>query len=115
MFHTQLQYIVVSPPLVLISLSWLYLGPKQTSHGEGANIVASKIDDPSNPVSALNHHLSANASIPSDTPFFAFETDTGGWAPMMRPWFSNRCNEVVPLNFGTSTKVHQHQTLLQWQ
>ncbi|KAG1834998.1 hypothetical protein F4604DRAFT_1505732, partial [Suillus subluteus] len=25
---------------------------------------------------------------------FAFETDTGGWAPMTHSWFLNCCNEI---------------------
>ncbi|KAG1842573.1 DNA breaking-rejoining enzyme, partial [Suillus tomentosus] len=74
---------------IVLTIPWT-----KTSHGEGANLVASIINDPSNPVSALNHHLSANASIPGDAPFFAFETESGGWAPMTRPWFLNRCNEI---------------------
>jgi hypothetical protein len=45
------------------------------SHGEGASIIASGMDDPSNPVSAIAHHLSANASVPDIAPFFAFKTD----------------------------------------
>jgi hypothetical protein len=65
----------------------------KTTHGDGADIVATKIDDPTNPFNALIHHLSANASIPPDAPFFAFETPAG-WEPMTRTWFLKRCNDI---------------------
>jgi hypothetical protein len=76
-------------PFIILSIPWT-----KTTHTDSANIVASGVDDPSNPVLALVHHLSANSSVPGIAPFFAFETDSGGWAPMTRTWFINRCNEV---------------------
>ncbi|KAG2136340.1 uncharacterized protein EDB93DRAFT_1242404 [Suillus bovinus] len=66
----------------------------KTTHGEGTNLIASGVEDPSNLVSAIMHHLSANASVPDSAPFFAFETDQGSWAPMIWTWFVNRCNEI---------------------
>lgn len=65
----------------------------KTTHGEGADIVATKLDDPTNPYDALVHHLSANSSVPPHAPFFAFETPDG-WSPMTRTWFITRCNNV---------------------
>jgi hypothetical protein len=49
----------------------------QTMHGDGEDIVATKIDDITNPYNALVHHLSANASIPNHTPLFSFKTEQG--------------------------------------
>lgn len=63
-------------------------------HGDGADIVASKIDNPTNLVTALDHHLSANSNVPPPAPFVAYETAGGGWAPMTRPWFLACCNQV---------------------
>ncbi|KAG2096757.1 DNA breaking-rejoining enzyme [Suillus discolor] len=76
-------------PLLILKIPWT-----KTSHGEGASIVASGVDDPSNPISAIIHHLLANALVPEAAPFFAFKTDHGSWAPMICPWFLNRCNEI---------------------
>jgi hypothetical protein len=76
-------------PFIILSIPWT-----RTTHTDSANIVASGVDDPSNPVSALVHHLLANSSVPGIAPFFAFEMDSGGWAPMTRTWFINRCNKV---------------------
>ncbi|KAG2748548.1 DNA breaking-rejoining enzyme [Suillus brevipes Sb2] len=66
----------------------------KTTHGEGADIIASKLDDPTNPVSALNHHLAANVAIPDSAPLFAFETSDGNWSPLTRKWFVDRCNQI---------------------
>ncbi|KAG2140217.1 DNA breaking-rejoining enzyme [Suillus bovinus] len=76
-------------PYIILTIPWT-----KTTHGEGANLIASGVEDPSNPVSAIMHHLSANASVPDSAPFFAFKTDQGSWAPMTRTWFVNRCNKI---------------------
>ncbi|KAG1851985.1 hypothetical protein C8R48DRAFT_749849 [Suillus tomentosus] len=78
---------------IVVTIPWT-----KTTHGDGANIVASHINDQSNPVLAINHHLLANSSVPADAPFFAFETENGGWSPMTRTWFMNRCNQVWKQN-----------------
>ncbi|KAG1812021.1 DNA breaking-rejoining enzyme [Suillus variegatus] len=54
----------------------------KTTLGTGAKIILSRVDDISNPVSALNHHISANTIVPPHAPLFAFETASGRWAPM---------------------------------
>lgn len=46
------------------------------------------------PLTALRHHLSANTLIPNTAPLFSFETADGTWAPMTKPWFMSRCNDV---------------------
>ena len=46
------------------------------------------------PLSALRHHLSANALVPSSAPRFTYKTVDGGWAPMTKSWFMDRCNAV---------------------
>lgn len=63
-------------------------------HGEGADIIASKLDDPTNPVSALSHHLAVNVAIPDSAPLFAFETSDGNWSPLTRKWFVDCCNQI---------------------
>ncbi|KAG0705616.1 DNA breaking-rejoining enzyme [Suillus ampliporus] len=76
-------------PFIVLRIPWT-----KTTHGEGADIVASKVDDITNPVSALEHHLSANVNIPPTAPFFAYENTSGGWTTLTRPWFLARCNQV---------------------
>ncbi|KAG1867443.1 DNA breaking-rejoining enzyme [Suillus tomentosus] len=76
-------------PFIVFHIPWT-----KTTHGDGTNIVASKIDDLTNPVTALNHHLSANSAIPPTAPFFTYETARGGWMPMTRPWFLAHCNWI---------------------
>ncbi|KAG2084075.1 uncharacterized protein F5147DRAFT_748845 [Suillus discolor] len=66
----------------------------KTTLGAGAKIILSHVDDFTNPVTALNHHISANAIVPPHAPLFAFETASGGWAPMTRLWFLTCCNQV---------------------
>ncbi|KIK48498.1 hypothetical protein CY34DRAFT_785608 [Suillus luteus UH-Slu-Lm8-n1] len=81
-------------PLNRTPYSVLHIPWTKTTHAAGADIIASKLDDPTNPVVALNHHLASNASVPLSAPFFAFETRDGSWAPLTRPWFLSRCNQV---------------------
>ncbi|KAG1734051.1 uncharacterized protein EDB91DRAFT_1299200 [Suillus paluster] len=76
-------------PFIVFHLPWM-----KTTHGDGADIVASKIDNLTNPVSALNHHLAANSNVPPDAPLFAYETAGRSWASMTRPWFLARCNQI---------------------
>jgi len=71
-----------------------YIPWTKTTHRNGADIIASKIDDLTNPVTTLNHHLSANLNILTTAPFFAYETAGGGWIPMTRPWFLACCNQI---------------------
>ncbi|KZT11986.1 DNA breaking-rejoining enzyme [Laetiporus sulphureus 93-53] len=61
---------------------------------DGTVIIVSHLDDPTSPVPALRHHLAANATVPTHAPFFAYETASGGWAPLTRTWFLERCNKV---------------------
>ncbi|KAG2062848.1 hypothetical protein BDR04DRAFT_1164559 [Suillus decipiens] len=46
-----------------------------------------------NPYDAFVHHLSANLSVPSQAPLFAFKTEQG-WLPMAKSWFFTRFNDV---------------------
>ncbi|GLB38818.1 hypothetical protein LshimejAT787_0506830 [Lyophyllum shimeji] len=66
----------------------------KTTAQEGADISVTARDHLTCPLSALRHHLAANTAIPSTAPLFAFETADGGWAPMTKPWFMDRCNAV---------------------
>jgi hypothetical protein len=76
-------------PYTVFHIPW-----SKTTHGSGADIIASKLDDPTNPVTAFNHHLDANAAVPASAPLFAFETSNGNWSPMTRSWFLSRCNSI---------------------
>ncbi|KAG2338158.1 hypothetical protein BDR05DRAFT_978282 [Suillus weaverae] len=76
-------------PFIIFHIPWT-----KTTHSEGADIVASKVDDLTNPVTALEHHLSANTNVPLSALFFAYELAGGGWAPMTRPWLLARCNHI---------------------
>ncbi|THH17690.1 hypothetical protein EUX98_g9078 [Antrodiella citrinella] len=67
----------------------------KTTKQAGADIVATENDDATSAITALRHHQNANHAVPSSAPLFAFETaDQQGWAPMTKPWFLDRCNEV---------------------
>ncbi|KAG0707158.1 DNA breaking-rejoining enzyme [Suillus ampliporus] len=67
---------------------------RHTTHGEGVDIIASKLNNIINPISALKHHLSVNINIPPTTPFFAYKNTSGGWTMLTCPWFLARCNQV---------------------
>ncbi|THH14019.1 hypothetical protein EUX98_g9656, partial [Antrodiella citrinella] len=67
----------------------------KTTKQAGADIVATENDDATSAITALRHHQNTNHAVPSSAPLFAFETaDQQGWAPMTKPWFLDRCNEV---------------------
>jgi hypothetical protein len=66
----------------------------KTQRHSGEDIHLIEVDDPTSPVIAFEQHMLCNARVPASAPLFAFETADGGWAPMTRDWFLNRCNEV---------------------
>lgn len=66
----------------------------KTTGVEGADISVTSRDDPSCPFEALAHHRHCSADLPAGAPLFAFETEGGGWAPMVKGWFMERCNEI---------------------
>jgi hypothetical protein len=66
----------------------------KTTKEEGADIILTPTPGPLNPVAAFHHHLSANAAVPDKAPLFAFETRDGGWSPLTKAWFMERCSEV---------------------
>jgi hypothetical protein len=72
----------------------LHIPWSKTTKNDGAKISITSRDDPTCPLTALEHHLDCNSRIPSDAPFFSFETMQGGWAPMARNWFLDRCNSI---------------------
>ena len=43
---------------------------------------------------AILNHRSMNSNVPLATPLFAFEMDTGRFAPMRHTWFLDCCNEI---------------------
>jgi len=79
----------------------------KTTGADGADIVLTKINAFNDPVTALRHHLSANATVPDHAPLFAYETADGGWAPMTKPWFMARCTEIWD-SVGILDKVLGH-------
>lgn len=66
----------------------------KTTVASGADLSITARNHPTCPLSALRHHLSANALVPGSAPLFAFETADGGWAPMTKSWFMDHCNAV---------------------
>jgi hypothetical protein len=66
----------------------------KTTGSKGAKITLTDIDDPTSPVAALKHHKSANTAVPSDAPLFAFESVDGGWEPLMKTNWLERCNQI---------------------
>ena len=93
------KHVARSAPLSFSSINetrfaTLHIPWTKTTLVEGADISITARKDPSCPVSALEHHLRCNSSIPAHAPFFAFSTAAGGWAPMTRDWFLHRCNKI---------------------
>ncbi|TFK78440.1 DNA breaking-rejoining enzyme [Polyporus arcularius HHB13444] len=66
----------------------------KTTLRNGADVILTGNNDPTTPERAIRHHLRSNATVPEGAPLFAFETAGGGWAPMTRTWFMDRCNTV---------------------
>jgi hypothetical protein len=66
----------------------------KTTRESGADITVTSIPEPTDPVAALRHHLSANSSIPDEAPLLSFETADGGWAPLTKSWFLERVNGI---------------------
>lgn len=66
----------------------------KTTKNAGADIVITKISDVSDPHNALLHHRHVNCNIPGDAPMFSYKIEDGGWAPMTKDWFLQRCEEV---------------------
>ncbi|KZT00862.1 uncharacterized protein LAESUDRAFT_665165, partial [Laetiporus sulphureus 93-53] len=89
-FHT----IVGSIEYATLPIPWM-----KTTQQNGAVIIISHLDDPTSPIPALRHHLSANAAIPDIAPFFTFKMASGGWAPLTRTWFLDCCN-IIWTEFG---------------
>jgi hypothetical protein len=77
-----------------VKYSVLHVPWTKTSHGDGADIIISNLNDSTNAFTAVNHHLAANVAVPPNAPFFAYETADGGWAAMTKPWFLARCNQI---------------------
>ncbi|KAF8592793.1 hypothetical protein K439DRAFT_1324433, partial [Ramaria rubella] len=48
----------------------------------------------SSPVTALEHHLVVNHSVPPNAPLFAWRTAADRWEPMTKEWFINRCKDI---------------------
>jgi len=72
--------------------------------GDDINISDSTCD--CSAYSAFEHHLSANSKVPGDAPLFAYETADGGWSPMRRSWFVDRCNAIWKKEGLGSLKGH---------
>lgn len=66
----------------------------KTTHRDGADIIITKLVDPSDAFTALLHHRKVNDNIPSNAPMFSYKTKDGGFAPMTRDWFLSRCEDV---------------------
>jgi len=78
----------------------------KTDGSKGATIVLTDLNDPTSPVPALRHHLSANSNVPAGAPLFAFETDDGGWEPLTKSNWLVKCNEVWSAAGLPTLKAH---------
>jgi len=72
----------------------LHLPNTKTKGVEGEDIYLIDCPLPSNPVIAFEHHLASSPTIPDEAPLFAWQAADGGWAPMTKPWFMQRCRAV---------------------
>jgi hypothetical protein len=71
-----------------------HLPSTKTKGLKGDNVRISDSTCSCSAYTALDHHMFANSAIPGDAPLFAFKTADGGWAPLKRTWFMNRCNTL---------------------
>jgi hypothetical protein len=78
----------------------------KTEGPRGATIVLTDLDDPTSPIPALHHHLSANAKVPAGAPLFAFEMDDGGWEALTKSNWLQRCNTIWTAAGLPSLKGH---------
>jgi hypothetical protein len=65
----------------------------KTKQSAGDWINSTETFDGVDAVSALEHHLAVNSSVPDDAPLFAYTTHSG-WSHLTRSDFMNRCNEI---------------------
>ena len=63
----------------------------------GQEILWTDSNCPCSAVLAFQNHLTINSNVPNNAPLFAFETESGSHASMMRKWFLERCNEIWAL------------------
>jgi integrase len=89
MKHTTLRFASSTCRYATLHIPW-----SKTTKNDGTKISITSRDDPTCPLTALEHHLDCSSQLPSDVPFFSFETVRGGWAPMTRNWFLDRCNAI---------------------
>jgi hypothetical protein len=78
----------------------------KTEGSKGATIILTDLNDPTSPIPALHHHLSANAKVPAGSPLFAFETNDDGWEPLTKSNWLERCNEVWTSAGLSALKAH---------
>ncbi|KAF5322726.1 hypothetical protein D9619_000414 [Psilocybe cf. subviscida] len=68
----------------------------KTTHENGADVVITGNPELSDPFAALQHHIKVNVGGSGDsaTPLFAFRSHGGGYSPLTRDWFMQRCDEI---------------------
>jgi len=72
----------------------IHLPNTKTKGRDGDDIYL--IDCPllSSPITAFEHHLASNPLVLDTTPLFAWKMAEGGWCPMTKGWFMDRCRMV---------------------
>jgi len=71
-----------------------FWAPSKKTQPAGEEIRWINSSCPCNAERAFKNHLKINCRVPSNNHLFSFGTDTGGFAPMHRWWFMDRCNEI---------------------
>ena len=77
-----------------VKFATMHIPWSKTTQAEGADISITAHEDLSCPYIALKHHLLCSPDVPPSAPFFSFATIDRKWAPMTKPWFMARCNEI---------------------
>jgi len=68
--------------------------PRSKTKHEGDDICMTDTLCNCSPVTAFDHHLSSNDSIPPHAPLFAYESSVNTWAPLTHKLFLKHCSEI---------------------
>ncbi|KAK0467798.1 DNA breaking-rejoining enzyme [Desarmillaria tabescens] len=76
--------------------SWIsiFIPYTKTKKYQGDWVTLTSAADPTDPLSAIQHHLDVNSDIPDDAPLFAFRSGETAWTALDRKKFMTRCNSI---------------------
>jgi len=72
----------------------IHLPKTKTKGQEGDDIYLMDCSLLSNPINAFEHHLTSNPLVLDGAPLFSWQTANGGWCPMKKGWFMDRCRGI---------------------